>query len=234
MTDVPSALSRSVLARPAGLFYLAIILAGVSAEAVFRGPLIDFDDPSGTVAAIRGAGPSFRLSIAADLLMAVSDAALAILLFLLFRPVSAGLALAALVFRLIQTAIIAAGLLFLQGAWLLASGTGADEAAAPRALLLLDLHRHGYDLGLVFFAINCFLTGALIVRCGFLPRWLGLGIAAAGAVYLAGSLLRFFAPAALPAFEAAYVVPLVMESAFCLWLLFGRLGTRTAPAARPR
>ena len=40
---------------------------------------------------------------------------------------------------------------------------------------------HGYDLGLVFFAINSLLTGVLIWVSGLFPRIIGAGIAAAGA-----------------------------------------------------
>ncbi|MAW87584.1 MAG: hypothetical protein CMJ42_13765 [Phyllobacteriaceae bacterium] len=206
------------LLRLAGLAYLLIILAGVSAEAFLRGPLIDHSDPAATFAAINGHAALFRLSIAADLVMAMSDALLAVLLFLIFGPVSLALSLAALVFRLIQTAIIAAGLLALQGAWLLARADDADGM-----LFLLDLHRHGYDHGLVFFAVNCVLTGLLVIRSGWFARLLGIGLIAAGPVYLAGSLCRFFAPELLPYVQPAYAVPLVAESAFCLWLLSGRL-----------
>jgi hypothetical protein len=59
------------------------------------------------------------------------------------------------------------------------------------ALHALNLHAHGYDLGLVFFAINSLLTGVLIWISGLFPRLIGAGIAVAGIVYLTGSALRF-------------------------------------------
>jgi hypothetical protein len=57
-----------------------------------------------------------RLSIAADAIMAMSDAALAVLLFFILRAYGPGLALAAMVFRLMQGAVIAASLLLLLAA----------------------------------------------------------------------------------------------------------------------
>lgn len=108
--------------RLAGLFYLIIIVAGLGAELGLRGPLIDLTDADRTAAAILDAPGRFRLAIAADLVMALCDAGLAILLFLIFRSMAPGLALSAMVFRLIQTVLIAANLMAMQAAWLLISG----------------------------------------------------------------------------------------------------------------
>ena len=197
--------------RFAGVCYLVIILCGVGSEVALRGPLIDFGSAEQTMQAINAEHMRFRLSIMADVVMALADAALAVLLFLMFRSVSAELALGALVFRLLQSGLIAAGLLNLQAALLL------DDA--ERALNFIALHAYGYDLGLIFFAVNCFLTAVLIVRSGFVPRLLGIGIGLSGVVYLTGSVLRFVA-ADLHGFIApAYVLPLIAETAFCLWLL---------------
>jgi hypothetical protein len=41
--------------RLAGLLYLVIIVCGISAEVLFRGPLVDFADPAATASAIRNA-----------------------------------------------------------------------------------------------------------------------------------------------------------------------------------
>lgn len=41
-----------------------------------------------------------------------------------------------------------------------------------------------------------------------------------------GSYLRFLAPAAAEAFQMAYVLPLVVEAAFCIWLLGGGVAVR--------
>lgn len=209
--------------RLAGLLYLAIIVCGISAEVLFRGPLVDFDDPSATVSAIKNAIGTFRLAIAADIVMATADAALAILLYVIFRSVAPVLALAAMVFRLIQSVIIAMNLMHMQSALLLITGAPelATEDAAAMAVHALNLHAHGYDLGLVFFAINSLLTGILIWVSGLFPRIIGVGIAVAGIVYLLGSSLRFFAPALFDAFTLAYGITVLAESAFCLVLLSG-------------
>lgn len=208
--------------RFAGLFYLVIIIAGLGAELGLRAPLIDLADAQGTAAAILAAPGQFRLAMAADLVMALCDAGLAILLYLIFRSMAPGLALSAMVFRLIQTVLIAANLMAMQIAWLLISGESGIEDAQELALVFLDLHGHGYDLGLVFFAVNSLIMGVLVWRSGVLARIFGAGLALAGLVYLTGSALRFFAPELYAAFLPAYAVTILAETAFCIRLLTQR------------
>lgn len=78
-------------ARSAGLLYLVIIVCGISAEVMLRGPLINLLDARGTAEAILASLGRFRLSIVFDLIMALADAGLAVLLFVLFRPVAPSL-----------------------------------------------------------------------------------------------------------------------------------------------
>ncbi len=206
-------------ARLAGLLYLVIIITGLGAELGLRGPLIDFADADATAAAILGAPGRFRLAIAADLMMALCDAGLAILLYLIFRTVGQALALSAMVFRLIQTVMIAASIMALLSTWLvLARADGLGDAPAL-ALLFLDLHAHGYDLGLVFFGVNSLIMGFLVWRSGLIGKAFGAGLAIAGLVYLIGSGLRFFAPEVLPVFLPTYGLTILAETAFCLRLL---------------
>ena len=208
--------------RLAGLLYLVIIIAGLGAELGLRGPLIDLGDADATAAAILGAPGRFRLAIAADLLMALCDAGLAILFYLMFRGIAPGLALSAMVFRLIQTVLIAANLMALQTAWLLIAQAPAMSEAHTLALVFLDLHGHGYDLGLVFFGAGSLMMGALVWRSGLFAKAFGAGLAIAGIVYLIGSALRLFAPGLSPAFAPAYAITILAEMAFCLRLLLQR------------
>lgn len=219
MTDFASASQFAFRVRLAGLLYLVIIVAGLGAELGLRGPLTDLADADGTAAAILAAPGRFRLAIAADLVMALCDAGLAILLYLIFRATAPGLALSAMVFRLIQTVVIAVSLMAMQAAWLVLSGAHGLTDAAALALLFLDLHGHGYDLGLVFFGVNSLMTGALVWRSGFFARAFGACLVIAGLIYLAGSGLRFFAPEFSAAFAPVYGLTILAETAFCLRLL---------------
>lgn len=209
-------------ARLAGLLYLVIIISGLGAELGLRGPLIDFSDADATAATILAAPSQFRLAIAVDLVMALSDAGLAILLYLIFRTMAPGLALSAMVFRLIQTVLIAVSLMALLAAWLVLTRAEGLADAPTLALVFLDLHAHGYDLGLVFFGVNSLIMGLLVWRSGLFAKVFGAGLAIAGLVYLTGSGLRFFAPDLSLTFMPAYGVTILAETAFCLRLLMQR------------
>lgn len=151
--------------------------------------------------------------------MALSDTGLAILFYQIFRTVDPGLALAAMAFRLIQTALIAAGLMALLTAWLLLTSSDQLADAPALAMVFLALHGHGYDIGLAFFGVNGLIMGTLARRSGLFAKIFGVGLAIAGLVYLFGSGLRFIAPEWSPVFAPAYMVAILAEMSFCVRLL---------------
>jgi hypothetical protein len=205
-------------ARLAGVLYLVIIAAGLGAEVGIRATLIAPGDPAATAANILAREGLFRLSLALDVAMGLSDAGLAVLLFVLLRPAGPTLALTAMVFRLVQTAILGANLLNQQAALLALTGPAPAEPEAL-ALLMLATQSAGYDLALFFFGVASVMLGVLIFRSGYLPRGLGVLLAAAGAVYLTGSALRFLAPTLWEVFAPAYGVTILAETALALWLV---------------
>lgn len=206
--------NRAGMVRLAGAAYLVIILCGVWAEGVVRSGLVAPGDPAGTASAIRDALPLFRASMLADAIMAVADIIVAILLYLLLRTVSPVLALLATAFRLVQAAVIGASLVLLSAVPALVT----DQQDA-QAFTFLSLHATGYDIGLVFFGVNGLLMTLLLWRSPGTPRIIAAGIGGAALVYLAGSAIRLAAPGLSAAFAPAYALPLLAESAFCLWLL---------------
>lgn len=225
MTSVlPANVSPQRLARTAGLLYLVIIVLGLTGELVVRAGIIASGDAPATAANVRASAGLFRLGFLADSVMLLCDIALAVLLYVLLRPVSKTLALMAMCFRLVQAAVIGGNLLHYHAA-IIALGSpeygalfGAELLSAVAALFL-DLHSHGYDLGLLPFGVSCLLLGYLVYRSGFLPRLLGILLAAAGMTYLVGSYTRFLFPAHVEAVMPIYLVAIVAESAMCLWLL---------------
>jgi hypothetical protein len=211
-------------ARIAGALYALIIVCGIASEVFIRGDLISTGDAAATAASITAHRGLFRLGFLADSVMLLSDVGLAALLFVLFRPVSFSVALMALCFRLTQTAVIATSLLNYHTASLVLDGAGHAPAFNPQqvqalAWLYLDRHAHGYDLGLLFFGVQCILLGYLINKSRFLPRTLGWLMMAGGITYLAGSYIRFLLPHYTDVFAPLYAVALVAELSLCLWLL---------------
>ncbi|MDD3449070.1 MAG: DUF4386 domain-containing protein [Gammaproteobacteria bacterium] len=228
--------SPMVLARVAGLLYLVIIVCGISGEAFIRSGLIVPGDAAATAANIRIFQGLFRASFAADAVMLLCDVAIAVLFYVLLRPAGRTLALVAAAFRLTQAAVLGLNLLNQHAAVLVLGGAGYAGAFTPDqlnalALLFLDLHSHGYDLGLLFFGLSCLALGRLVVRSVLFPGVFGYGLMAAGAVYLAGSFTRFLLPDLAPAIAPLYIVPLAVETAFALWLTIR--GVRSCPGGAP-
>lgn len=216
--------SSATVARFAGLLYLIIIACGIFSEAYVRGTLYVANDAAATAANITAQPGLFRLGFAADVLMLLSDVAIAVLFYILLRPVSQALALAAAAFRLTQAAVLGVNLLNYYAALMVLGGAGFSLSLAPEqlnemALLFLKLHGHGYDVGLLFFGVSSAILGYLLIRSARFPSLLGYGLIAAAAVYLLGSSARFLFPELLAAITPLYLIPLLAELAFCLWLL---------------
>ena len=224
-------LHNTDLQRPArltGLLYLVIIANGIFAEMVVRQSLIVPGDAAATAANITAAEGLFRLGIAADLVMIVSDVAVGLLFYVLLRPISNALALLAAFFRLAQATVLGLNLLnlffvleLLSDATYL-SALGSEQLYA-QALFFLEAHATGYAVGLVFFGFSILTLSYLIVRSGYLPRILGILLGFAAVVYLVDSFASFLLPSYetyADAFLVAVFVPaLIAELALALWLL---------------
>ena len=211
-------------ARLAGVLYLVIIVFGIFGEVGIRSTLVVPGDPVATAGNLTSSEGLFRLGFFADSLMILCDIALAVLLYVLLAPVHKVVALMAMCFRLAQSAVLALNLLHYHAAILTLQGAGYSSVfegtdAAALASFFLDLHAHGYDLGLLLFGVHCLLLGYLIVRSRYLPRLLGFLASAAGAAYLVGSYTRFLFPAHVEAVSPIYAVAIVSEVSLCLWLL---------------
>ncbi len=214
-----------VSARLAGALYLTIVALGIFAEVAVRSSLIVDGDAAATAANIRDSEWLFRAGFAADLVVFLCDVALAVVLFLLFRPVSRTLSLLAAAFRLTQTAVIGLNLLAMFAAlvvleeanYLAAFGAGETEALAA---LSLDIHAYGYTLGLTFFAVSTLIIGYLAIRSGVVPKALSVLLCLAGAGYLADSFAFFLVPGYDGSISPILLAPAIVgELWFALWLL---------------
>jgi hypothetical protein len=221
-------------ARIGGWIYLAIILLGLFGEAWVRGTLVVSGDPAATAANIQGAASLWRLGVAGDLLMHVLDVPLIVILYLLLRPVSPGLALLSAVFNVVQTAVLAANkLTLLAPVFLLERSANAlpAEVAQGLAYVAIEAHGYGFGIGLVFFGFACLVRGILIFRSGYLPKALGVLLFLAGLGYLINSFALLLAPALADAMFPAVLVPaFVAELSLALWLVVKGINLERWPA----
>jgi hypothetical protein len=215
----------TVLARAAGVLYLVVITCGIFAEVFVRSRLIVDGDAAATARNILDDQRLFRIGFAADLIMFLGDVALAILLYVLFKPVSALGSMMAAGFRLTQTAIIGINLLFMLTALLVLRNvdymSGFDGRQVDGlAALFLELHEFGYLLGLTFFGLHAVILGSLVYHSGFAPKPVGILLGLAGAGYLIDSAMFFLISDYDGSISAVVLAPaLIAEISFCGSLL---------------
>lgn len=217
-------MSPVACARFTGVLYLLIIVCGLFSELYVRSGIIVRGDAAATAANIASHEGLFRTGFVSDLVAFLCDVAVAATLYVLLAGVSRTFALIAAALRLTGTAIYGANLLHHFAALQALTGAGYLAAFEPGqlqaiALLFLDLHKYGYDLGLMFFGAHCLVLGYLIFHSERFPRVLGVLMMLASVGYLVGGLTLFLAPEHVEAVAPIYVVPLVGEVALCAWLL---------------
>jgi hypothetical protein len=204
-------------ARMAGLAYLSMFVAGGIATFGKRG-LIVTDNPTATAANILAHQSMYILGYAGDVLVVATYVAVVALFYRIFKPVNKSVALVAAFMGLMGCATQSFTLLFeiapltlLGGAPFL--GVFSPDQLRAFAFLSFKFYSLAYGVALVFFGLFDFLTGYLIYKSTFLPRFLGvfmmLGIT--GAAFLA------------PPFATKYVYFILLgavgELLLTLWLL---------------
>jgi hypothetical protein len=212
-------------ARICGFLYLYIIVAGIFAEMFVRGRLVVPGSAAATAGNIMANEFLFRVGFSGELLHLVFDVAVAVILYVLLRPVDRTLALLAAFMRFACDLILAvtslshfaALRLYADAAYL---KTFSPEQLHTLALLALKLHGDGYAICLLFFAFACLPLGYLTFRSRFLPRTIGVLMAVAGVCYLVGSLAHFLAPAfENRLFPALFIPAFIAELSLTLWLI---------------
>lgn len=211
-------------ARVAGCIYLVILIVGVGSEVSLRSRLIVPANAAATAENLRDSGWLLRAVVAASIVYLVAEVILTVILYLLFRPVSAELSLAAAAVRLVSLAIFALNLLHLFAALVIVTDADYLSDLGPGrealALLFLDLYRYGYAIGLIFFALNCFFMGALLIRSGHVRTALGVLLGVAGLGYLINSFLFLLVPGYTGGVQPLLLAPaFVAEAWFCAVLL---------------
>jgi hypothetical protein len=216
--------SPRLKARVAGGLWLTCIVTAIFGF-VAGSSMIAAGDAAATATNILAHESLFRLGFAADLISGLSYLGVTALLYYLLKPAGRSLSLLAAFFGLAGVAIGGAGnlnqlaalLLLRDDHYLTALPTSQLQAMA---LFALNLRLQVFNIGMVFFGIQCFLAGCLIVRSTFLPRLLGVLLAMGGASYVIVSFANFLAPP-----FGVRLTPLIMpialvgEGALTIWLI---------------
>ena len=217
--------SPRVYARVGGLMYLILIFVGMFAVIFVRDKLIVSGDASATAGNIMASQLLWRAGIVADLVMHVLDIPIMLIIYVLLKPVNKNIALLALLFNLVQTAVLVANKLNLITVLFLSGSAKYLKAIDPSQLhaqmyLSLKMHDIGFGVGLIFFGFTCIVNGYLIFRSGYLPKVIGVLMQVAGLCYLVNSFALLLAPELASTLFPGLMIPcLIAELSFCLWLL---------------
>jgi hypothetical protein len=225
MQNHSAATAPNVYARAAGIAYLIIIIAGLIGEMFIRNKLIVTGNPAATAANIANSTLLWRIGIAGDLLMHICDVFVMIGLYVLLKPVNRHLALMAMLFTLIQTAVLVANKMTLMMPLFLSGNAEylnvfSNEQLQSLSYVFVKAHGYGFGIGLIFFSFECFINGYLIFKSGFFPKVLGIMLQIAGFCYLINSFVLILDPElAGKLFPAILLPPFIAELSLCLWLI---------------
>lgn len=221
MTVTAGPWPRRTLARWAGGLYLGYILANVLASLIGR---IGLSDAQTLRATISGNEAMFRLGLVAALSSALLFVLTAWTLYTLLRPVNEPVALLLLVLNAVGVAVQCASYLPLLA--VLAQGDSALDVrtlTGPQldalALLSVATYRIAFVTAQLFFSAWLFPLGWLVLRSGFLPRFLGWLLLLDGVAVLVWFLQVLLAPGYPAISYPAWAVGFIAELGLALWLL---------------
>ena len=203
--------AQRTAARIVGLAYLLALPPAVFAEFAVLDRLVT-SDAAETARNILAHERLFRLAVASNLGVFALDVVLIAALYVTLKPVHRGLALLALLWRMIETMALVGTTLNDFAVLRLLGGTGYLHALEPerlQALARLAISAHGaaYQVGLIFAGLGGTVFCWLWLRSGYIPK----ALAAWGIV---ASALLGACPLAFIVFpEAAKVVTLVYYAA---------------------
>jgi Domain of unknown function (DUF4386) len=213
--------SIQLWARIAGVLFLISVVAGGFGEGIAPAQLIVSGDAAATAHNVASSNFQLRAGFAAFSIESLCDAALTAILYLLLRPVNRGVALVFVPLRIMATATFAfAELFYFLPVFILGGEAYLKTFTADQlnTLTLLSLNVYSFA-GLfsgLYYGVASLLLGYLVVRSGFLPRWLGVLWFIGGAGFVAGTYVLILVPAyATPVFQLPTILAVLL---FGLWL----------------
>lgn len=214
---IETAWPRTAVARWAGGLYLAYVLANVLASQLGH---IGLSDAQTLRAAITSDEVLFRLGLVAAIGSALLFVLTAWALSVLLRPVNEPLALLLLVLNAIGVAVQCASYLPLFAVLAQSDSAGLTGSQLEGlSMLSVTAHQTGFVMAQVFFSAWLFPLGWLVLRSGFLPRFLGGLLLLDGVAVLVWFMQALLAPEYPAISYPSWAVGFVAEVGFALWLV---------------
>ena len=211
--------------RLAGIWYLLLVLIGPLRLIYIPNMLFVHGNAAATVENIAAHERLFRFGMVSDLACGVILILLVMAFYRLFRGVDRNLAVLVVVFGGVMPALMtfagvvsdAAALMVVRGEEFLAAFDKSQQVAL--AVLFLRVRDHQNTAAEILWGVWLFPLAALVYRSRFLPRFLGVWLAAGGLAYVILSLTGEL----LPQYQEnvfKYAQPAFFgELALMLWLV---------------
>jgi hypothetical protein len=231
--------SQRTAARVVGLTYLLALPPAIFAEFFVLGRLVS-SDAAETARNIVAHERLFRLGIASNLGVFTLDVVLIAALYVTLKPVHRGLALLAVLWRMIETATLVG--ITLNDFTVLRLLSGVDylhpfepERLQALARLAISAHGAGYNVGLLFAGLGSTVFCCLWFRSGFIPKALAAwGVIASALLGACAFTFIVFPEVAKVVTVVYYGAPIfTFELTTGLWLTLRGIRPPTAVAGSP-
>jgi hypothetical protein len=196
---MPDPKSTQSLARRAGLLYGLASSCAPFAYLYVPDFLLAKNDALATADRVRASEGLLRAAIVAELYGATLLVFAALALYRLFKDVDRTAAMLTAAMILVSVPISYANslshiapLVLLKSPAIVAALTPSQVAA--QVMLCLRLHNYGLIVNQIFWGLWLFPIGVLVMRSGFIPRWLAYPLFLAGAGYVLNSLGMLLLP----------------------------------------
>src|SRR5438270_2233856 len=186
-------------ARVAGILYLLASIIGFFGLIYVPSTLIISGDAAATADHVRAFPNLLRFGIASELTSFIIFIFVVLALYRLFKAVNGKHALAMAILLLVSIPISLLNVLNDIAALILVSGADFlsvfDKGQLDAlAYLFLRLHGQGFVVAQIFWGLWLFPFGILVIRSGFIPRFLGYLLFIAGFGYVASSFTSLLLP----------------------------------------
>ncbi|HVI83087.1 MAG TPA: DUF4386 domain-containing protein [Chthoniobacterales bacterium] len=211
-------------ARLAGLLYFLASVPAPFGLIYVPNKLIVLNDPTATANHIRASESLLRFGIGCELLGSIIFIFVAVALYRLFKAVNETHALAMMILILVSIPISLLSVVNEIVASIVVSGANFLSVFDTLQLnvltyILMRLHGRAIVVAEIFWGLWLFPFGILVIRSGFIPRFLGYLLFLAGLSYLATSVTFLLLPAYGDVVDK-FASPLtVCELPIIVWLL---------------
>jgi hypothetical protein len=218
--------------------YLLVALTAPIGLMFVPGSIIVPGNATATADHIRTSGLLLRIGIASELFHQTIVIFLVLALYRLFKAVNETLAWQ----LVILGALVSVPVVFLNvvneiAALVLVSGADFLSPFDKRqldalAFLFVRLHGQGIMVAAIFWGLWLFPFGLLVIRSGFIPRFLGVLLWIAGSAYLVNSFTTLIVPRYAAAIDPYTLALEVCEVPIIFWLaIWGARAPRIGPPA---